>query len=170
MEILEVGKQFPERHSYVNEGMKIRFGGTGFDLTLCAMNLTPDEIKAFRKGPLEIAFLGDGNPAALFAVKTAKFSMDTMVNFQLVGAEHQLPWLENEFNLIRLILIEKQGGIIKGMRALGMEHSIIAAIKSAFAAQLLATDVDKGSLIALNQHPTKDILRLSKHKQRFGAP
>lgn len=168
MKTLETGKPFADRRYFVQEGMRVRFNSVGIDLIACAGGLSCKEIVSWRE-TMTVSFFGDGSPDAIFALKTTAFSFDAPINFLKVGEIDREAWLAAPFNIVTMILLEKSGGIVRGLRAVGLNPDFSAAIQSAMRAQLAhdATEIDTSSTVLLNTVSTETLIARSMHKQAF---
>lgn len=169
MQILEVGKPLGDTRYSVNEGMRIRFNSAGLDLIACARGLTKAEKDSWTKGSITVSLFGSGRPDVIFAVKTGVFSFDCPANFQKIPATDQGAWIDTPFNLITMILVEQRGGIIAGLRAIGLNHDFADGIRAACLNQLqfTSTQIDVSFSHLTLKLTTDQIIEQSKFKHTF---
>ncbi len=123
-EKFEVGKLFPWQE-YIGHGDATIpvFNKNFFDVVVSMVEPTPDEIKSFRKGQLEVGlFIMEDVP--FLYLDFGKFSLDASLNINKLSKQEEIDnWLNKDSNIINLFLIDGTTGILMANRMISINFS-----------------------------------------------
>jgi len=166
----EVGTKFPhEKYLGHGEITVAILNENLFDVLVCLHNVSGDEIKAFRKGRLEVSlYVNSDIPFVVFDLGNG-FSFDVNINILLLTDEQQDVWLNAETNAVNLFLVDAGTSNLMAMRMIGIDMRIINKIRDTCEAQ---TEMDTEQVEAkmssiLSIVSTKDMIRNRILKQEF---
>lgn len=169
MNVIQVGEQFPDRRYFVNEGMRVRFLQSGFELIAAARSLTRKEIIAFNSESISLHLFGQGKPTAIIALKTTAMTLDAQINGAKLSPEDRSKWLTTPANLVTLVLIEATTGTVVGLRSVGLSEPFVSALAGIVQSHETydASDIDAKNTIALNKYSTDEIIKMASVAQKF---
>lgn len=122
--VFEVGKRFPW-DKYIGLGDKTIpvFNDAFFDVVLSFTEPTNEEIRAFRKGNLEIGLYPYKNVPLIY-LDFGGFSVDFSLNINKVLVGEDIDnWLNGQANVIHLFLIDGETGILMVQRLISINFS-----------------------------------------------
>ena len=166
----EVGTKFPhEKYLGHGEITVAILNENLFDVLVCLHSVSGDEIKAFRKGRLEVSlYVNSDIPFVVFDLGNG-FSFDVNINILLLTDEQQDAWLNAQANAVNLFLVDAVTSNLLAMRMIGIDMRIINKIRDTCEAQ---TEMDTEQVEAkmssiLSIVSTKDMIRNRILKQEF---
>lgn len=170
IEIIQVGKPFPDLRYIRTEGGVIRPLDAGFDFLAVVADLTASEIKSFKAGQATVALYTEA-AIPFWIFEAGSLSVDATTNVFKIAPENREAWLQAEYNLVRFILIEQRTGVVKGMRALGLKPEMVKAYQECCAEQQekyqSSAEVQKKEQGIMQLLPTSVMIRAAKFKQTF---
>jgi len=175
IQTLEVGKPFPlQNPSGTRDIMLAMVVGESFDIGFWAAGLKSDEIKEWRRGRMHYGvFIKDDIPFFLVDFPVARLFFDVTIDVLAIkeaGKDYET-FLNGHGNMVNLFAIDCRTNILKGMRMIGIEHAIAAAIKSACRQQL--TRYPSSSALKarmdeiMNQYQTEDMIKATRMVQHI---
>ncbi len=127
MQIISIGKMFPVDPK--GEGFIVMFRGAGFDCIGFLGNLSDAETESFLTGDLRYGlFVYRDVPVFLVDIKTFG-NTDLTLNLAIESCETRRDFFDHEANLINLILCDYPAGIVRAMRAIGIDYATMGRIK-----------------------------------------
>jgi hypothetical protein len=107
---------------------------TFFDVFVSFNDITEMERKVFRNGPLQVSlYVNSTVPFVVFDFGN-NFSFDISINMQL--SSDPVEWIESEGNALNMFLVDAKTGILKAMRALGIDMNLVNYLKQTCREQL----------------------------------
>lgn len=166
----EVGTRFPhEKYLGHGEITVAILNENLFDVLVCFNGVTTEEVKAFRKGKLEVSLYEQSNiPFVVFDLGNG-FSFDVSLNILLLTDEQQDAWLNAQANVINLYLVDAGTGNLLAMRMLGIDMRIIGKIRDICELQteMEVKQVEAKISSIVSVIPTETIIRHRVFKQEF---
>ena len=127
MQIISIGKRFPIDPR--GEGFVVMFRGASFDCVGFLGNLSDAETEAFRTGDLRYGlFVYRDVPVFLVDIETFG-NTDLTLNLAIESRETRHDFFDHEANLINLFLCDYPAGIVRAMRAIGIDYATMGRIK-----------------------------------------
>lgn len=166
----EVGTRFPhEKYLGHGEITVAILNEQLFDVLVCLYNVSGEEIKAFRKGKLEVSLYENSHiPFVIFDLGNG-FSFDVSIDVTKITEDQQDAWLNSQANTVNLYLVDAGTGNLLAMRLIGIDPRIIYKILDICEEQ---TEMEPAQVEAkissiLSVISTKDMIRNRILKQEF---
>lgn len=163
-------QSWPERFEYrVFDGNHM--------LQICAGRLKKRDIEAFHRGPIHLGlFLSEGVAFVLFKLDGLYDWSDQAISMGLVhAADREIPPLqEGTYQLLNVVLVEAETGLVKGMRAVTWSPHAASVLHRALSQQLETSfDLARHAEVVAKvyaQHPnSKALARAALLRERAGT-
>ena len=131
MNLLTVGQAYPIAPA--NEGFAARIEGASFNIVGFAGGVRAAEVRQFKSNPLRYGlYVHPGEPRVPFFmvdIAGSEWQFDVSINLKNEPRDRQQGFLDDPGNLVVLTLCNYPDGIIRGIRALGVQPDIMREIK-----------------------------------------
>lgn len=133
MQEYRVGEPFPLKNPYgKSDYITAAIVGQSFDVICWADRPSSKEVHAWKRGMLRYgAFIRDDIPFFLLYFPDVKWSMDISINI-LAEKEHSRPfreYLDGAGNMVNLFLVDASSNILKAMRMIGLDNTVVGDIR-----------------------------------------
>ena len=166
--IFEVGKLFPwDKYIGIGDQTLAVLNKAFFDVVVSFTGPTTEEIKAFRKGKLEVGLFPYKNVPFLY-LDFGRFSVDLTIDINKIRTEEEKDnWLNESAKVINLFFIDGDTGILKAQRLISINFS--DEIRDVLEEQTALTSEETDNIITevTNRFTTAQIQRQATKKMVF---